>query len=204
MTASEPVIPDAGDAGELCRPWSGNLHEEELLRPGGTLVAALVQCAFERGHTMTRMAHELGVTYGYVCHLRNGTRDVKDVSDTFTRECAAYLGVPRLTVLAMSGKIDERDYYESKASMDAALPAAMEYIYRDAAWAPLVPEALRQSGSLEVQYLVVRLYEQATEMRLLPERLNLGQVVDAVKEVEKFRQERLHQLASAEEGKAPA
>src|SRR5690606_21922382 len=46
-------------------PWSGNLDEVELSRPGGLLLAALIRCANERRQQLNEMAKELGVTYGY-------------------------------------------------------------------------------------------------------------------------------------------
>jgi hypothetical protein len=50
-------------------PWCGNFSEEELDRPGGLLLAALIKCANDRRLLFKDMAKELGVTYGYINQL---------------------------------------------------------------------------------------------------------------------------------------
>jgi transcriptional regulator with XRE-family HTH domain len=146
--------------------WSGNLDEEEIARPGGLLLAALIRCANERRMQLNDMARELGVTYGYVNQLRSGIRNVNQVSDDFALACARYLGVPRLTVLMLAGRITPQDVFESQEMMASEVGRAMAYIYEDPEWGHLITPEMRNTA-IESQYVIVRLYEKATGKALM-------------------------------------
>jgi hypothetical protein len=148
-------------------PWSGGVKGEELARPGGPLLAMLVQRANELGHNMADMAGELGFTYGYISQLRNGQRQVTTIRDKFVDACAAYLGVARITVLLAAGKVKPTDIYEDPQEVMRRVPDAINFMRKDGKWGPMMtPEIL--SGDLATQFLVVKLYEAATQRVLLP------------------------------------
>ena len=142
-----------------CTSWGGHLDPDELIRPGALLLSALVKCASERGQTLTEMAKEVGVTYGYICQLRNGDRKVSSASATFTLGCAIYLGIPHLTALVMAGKLGEKDLYEMNEVPARDLGSAMEVIVSDAKFGTLVTSEIRL-GSVQTRYAFVRLIEQ--------------------------------------------
>ena len=151
--------------------WSGNLDEDEITRPGGLLLAALIRCANERRMQLNDMARELGVTYGYVNQLRSGIRNVNQVSDDFALACARYLNLPRLTVLMLAGRITPQDVFESQDMMVSEIERAMAFIYEDPEWGHLVTPELRNTA-IESQYLIVRLYEAATHKVLMNAQLD--------------------------------
>lgn len=170
-------------------PWSGNLDENELGRPGGLLLAALIRCANERRQQLNDMARELGVTYGYINQLRNGIRQVNQVSDDFALGCARYLGVPRMTVLMMAGRVSPEDLFEHREMMAAEIGRAMAFMVDDPQWGHQVTPELRQA-SVESQYLLVRLYEEATGKRLMDKHLNadtLAQEIGKLREIQAAR-----------------
>jgi len=193
-------VTDLNEVREYKRiPWSGNLDDAELARPGGLLLAALIRCANERRQQLNDMARELGVTYGYINQLRNGVRQISQISDDFALACARYLGVPRLSVLMLSGRISPEDAFESKEVVVEEIPRAMKYLVDDPEWGPLVPPELREpvdEASRERQYrtqfLIVRLYEEATGKKLLPERVtaaSLGEQIQKLQALQAQRQE---------------
>jgi transcriptional regulator with XRE-family HTH domain len=47
----------------------------------------------------------LGVTKGYLLQIENGTRDVKAISEDFSRAVAGYLEIPLVIVLVLAGKL---------------------------------------------------------------------------------------------------
>lgn len=175
-------ITKAGEEAQKA-PWSGSLDDAELGRPGSLLLAALVRCAGERGQQLNDMARELGVTYGYINQLRNGIRKVDQVSDDFALACAAYLGVPRMTVLMMAGRITPQDLFESREMMSSEVTRAMNFICDDPTWGHLVTPELRAT-SLESQFLLVRLYEKGTGKKLMDEALDPSELA---KEIERLR-----------------
>ena len=152
--------------------WSGAMDEAEIARPGGLLLSALIRCANERRMQLNDMARELGVTYGYINQLRNGLRPVTQVSDDFALACARYLGVPRLTVLMMAGRITPEDAFEREGLMLKEVENAMRFICDDPSWGHLVTPELRKA-SIESQYLVVRMYEKATNKVLMDKHIDI-------------------------------
>lgn len=146
--------------------YNGGLSEEELARPGSKLLAMLMHRASQLGHRQEAMCADLGVTYGYIHQLRSGTRQVRHISDEFAAACSLYLGVPRLTVLLVSGRIRASDFRDAEAVAPAELRRAMEFISQDLEFAHLVPpQAFELSPAL--QLLIIELYEKATSRKLL-------------------------------------
>ena len=157
-----PVLPEAPE------PWSGEVDATFAVRPGGLLIAALVQCAAERGQSFPEMCRELGYSYPYLNLLMNGVRPVSQISDDFARACAAYLRVPRMSVLMMAGRITQADLMEPGMFKPQTIEPAFQVLIKDAAWGPLVTEELREV-SLRSRYALVKLYEKAEGRKLLPE-----------------------------------
>jgi len=191
--ASHREVPEKSQART---PWNGSLAESELSMPGGLLLAALTACANERGHHFTQMAAELGVTYGYIAQLRNGNREVSQVSDDFALACAQYLVVPRMTVLMLAGRISPRDMFESQDLLAAEVTRAFTYVCSDPEWGPLVTAEAR-AGGLETHYGVIRLYEKATGKSLMPKALNLAQLSQEVAKLQELQASRKAAVSSA-------
>ncbi|KWT86111.1 hypothetical protein APY03_3815 [Variovorax sp. WDL1] len=75
----------------------------------------------------------------------------------------------------------------------------LEFITQDSEWGHLItPDVLH--GTLETKYLVARLYEKATQRRLLPEQLSLDRIAEAFKGLEQERAKRLSEASSLEGG----
>jgi hypothetical protein len=87
--------------------WNGGLSEDEMGKPGGPLMAALLYRADQLGHTLAQMADEMGVTYGYIAQLQSGRRAPESISPQFIDAAAAYLGVPSSIVLLLSSGNDK-------------------------------------------------------------------------------------------------
>jgi transcriptional regulator with XRE-family HTH domain len=151
---------------EVNAAWSGELSAIELKKPGGLLLAALIQCANSRGLSILDLAAKLGVTYGYINQLRNGLRGVGQVSDEFTQSCANFLQVPRLTVLMLAGKVTSADLLSSGSIAERELASALQFLSANSEFGHLVTEELREA-SFDSKYLLVKLFERATGKRLL-------------------------------------
>jgi hypothetical protein len=147
-------------------PWNGGLSEEELQRPGGALLAALLHRANQLGHQLTQMADALNCTYGYISQLRGGHRQPENISDDFVNACAAYLDTPRMTVLQLCGKVKPDDVMHQKHNVAQQIPSAMEFISNDTVFGPLMPVEARKL-SYEMQFFIISLYEKATGKVLL-------------------------------------
>lgn len=158
------------------KPWSGRVNEYERTRPGGLLMAALLECASERGQTLNELSECLGKHYSYLTQLRGGHRSVCNVSDDFTQACAEYLGIPRVEVLIMAGQLGPADFFQPGDAYERALSRAMNFICDDHRYGHLITNELRNAGH-DSQYAIVRLYESATGTVLLPQRSECGDVI---------------------------
>ena len=165
--------------------WSGGLTESELNRPGGILLAMIIGCANDKGHQLQEMAHNLGVTYGYINQLRNGTRKVRNIHDDFATACARYLGVPRMTVLLAAGRVQPEDLYEQPYQLALELPKAIGFIAKDFDYGPIMPSEIRDL-SYESQFFIVKLYEKATGKKLLSGGFQKEQLGSQIEEVQKY------------------
>jgi transcriptional regulator with XRE-family HTH domain len=170
-------------------PWSGNLDEAELSKPGGLLLAALIRAANERRLQLNDMAKELGVTYGYINQLRNGIRQVNQVSDDFALACALFLGVPRLSVLMLAGRITPEDAFEHRELMAAEISRAMAYICDDQKWGELITPELRKVDTYS-QYAIVRLYQEATGKVLMNTHISLETLAKEVQSLKAIQASR--------------
>lgn len=175
--------------------WNGGLADTELDLPGGLLLAALTSCANSRGHHFTEMAAELGVTYGYIAQLRNGNREVPQISDDFAMACARYLMVPRMTVLMLAGRLTPADVFENEQLMAAEIGRAFAFVCADPKWGPLVTAEMRKTG-LDSQFGVVRLYEAATGKKLMPAAVDETTLANEVSKLHAIQDQR-KQLVSA-------
>lgn len=191
----EPWDPELARA-HTRTPWNGSLDESELDLPGGLLLAALTACANSRGHHFSKMAAELGVTYGYIAQLRNGTREVPQISDDFAMACARYLMVPRLTVLTLAGRLQPKDFFESGDVMAAEVTRAFEYLCSDPKWGPLVTAELRKTG-IESQFAMVRLYEAASGKTIMPRALDEATLAREVAKFQELQAQRLLSVTAA-------
>lgn len=153
--------------------WSG-LSSQELERPGSTLISMLLAEANNRGLQLHELSTAIGVTYGYLAQLRNGTREIAHVSEMFIEACAAFLRLPKLTIRAASGQVKLIDFYEL-ASLEGAVEAAMRYIQQDPQYAGFLPSSFLKMRTDE-KLFIVRLYERATGRKLIPGQVDMEDI----------------------------
>jgi DnaJ domain len=94
--------------------WSGRVHPDGLKRPGGLLIAALMQVAAERDLSLGELATAMGVSYWSLSQLRIGFRPIESLDDDMAQASAALLDLPPLTIELLAGLVDPA---EALASM---------------------------------------------------------------------------------------
>jgi transcriptional regulator with XRE-family HTH domain len=101
------------DATPLAAPWNRQTSERWkrlYAAPGGPLMGWLDEEAKARGLQNEDLAHELCVTTGYLAQLRNGVRDVSNVTHDFAAGAAMFLDVPTVVVLVVAGQLRLVDF----------------------------------------------------------------------------------------------
>ena len=176
-------------------PWSGHLSNAEISRPGGLLLAALIRCTNERGMQLNELAKELHVTYGYINQLRNGIRAVSQISDDFALACSRFLGIPRLSVLMLAGRITPEDLFEPDDKLDKRVSKAIGFICEDTAWGHLITAELRNTSD-HSQFAIVKLYEAATGKVLMDRTLQLESFAGEISRLQEHSFEQAKQSAN--------
>ena len=161
-------------------PSDTNESAEERVRrlyaqQGGPLIGWLLDEARRRGLEMQQMAAELGVTYGYIHQLRTGIRRTSSVSHDFASACAAFLGVPTVTVLLLAGFLTMRDFAVRALSEEELIDKAVRQMLDDSQVRSFLPVDVA-SLPLEAKRALVAMYAEVTdadmfELRELPNML---------------------------------
>ncbi len=87
-------------------PWSGRLDPDGIKRPGGLLIAALMQAAAEQDLSQGELATALGVSYWSLSQLRIGFRPIEALDEDLAQACVAFLDLPPLTIRMLAGLVD--------------------------------------------------------------------------------------------------
>ena len=141
--------------------WSGRIDPDGIQRPGGLLIAALLQAAAERDLSLSELASAMGVSYWSLSQLRIGFRPIDALDDDLARASAAFLDLPALTIQMLAGLVDP-------AEALASLPLTGEDVWHvrqllDTELADLVllppPNRARPLQSLSVDELA-ELYQE--------------------------------------------
>ena len=94
--------------------WSGRLDPDGFKRPGGLLIAALMQAAAEQDLSLGELATTMGVSYWSLSQLRIGFRPIESLDDDVAQACSSFLDLPPLTIQMLAGLADPA---EALASM---------------------------------------------------------------------------------------
>jgi len=129
--------------------------------PGGALMGWLFDEALARGHQQHELARELGVTVGYLHQLRNGMRQVHNISHDFSKACARYLLVPNIVVKLVSGSIRISDFASPNVSEEELVERAFQRLRTDPVVMAALPERL-ESLNFEARRALVLLYSEVS------------------------------------------
>ena len=121
-------------------------EEARVLRlyksPGGPLVAWLFDEAKGRGQNQKAIAAELGITYGYLSQLQNGTRNPADIGQSIVDACAKYLGVPGVVVKLISGNIKISEFVLPYQNEEQVIDRAIRKVQGDPQIRAVLPDDL--------------------------------------------------------------
>jgi transcriptional regulator with XRE-family HTH domain len=138
--------------------------EERVTRlyksPGGPLVAWLFDEAKSRGHNQKEIATELGITYGYLSQLQNGTRNSADIGQSIVDACAKYLGVPGVVVKIISGNIKISEFVLPYQNEEQVIDRAIRKVQSDPQIRSVLPDDLL-SLPLAAKKAIILMYSEA-------------------------------------------
>lgn len=110
------------------------------------LLKALIAESARRGNNLTELAVALGVTYRRLAQWRTGEADIARASDRVMLASAAYLGVPGVLVLMLSGRISLELLLAPSPEGDAErLQRAMRNLLNEPKFAGIAPRELLQA-----------------------------------------------------------
>lgn len=159
----------------------GILTPEELARPGGTLLALILEAANTRGLSTRRLAPEfLGVTYSYFAGLRNGTKEIPKIGDAVITKTARFLGLPKVVVMLAAGQLKLEDFYQNPEIVQTHLLPALQFIQRDPEIGSYMPASVF-TAEPALQQFIVALYEKAHSKTLIPSKVSLEEITERYK-----------------------
>lgn len=129
--------------------------------PGGALMGWLFDEAACRGHQHQELAQQLGVTVGYLYQLRNGVRQVCNISHSFAKACARYLAVPPVVIKLVSGQIRMSDFASPQISEEEMVERAFQRLRTDPVVMAALPERL-ETLNFEARRALVLLYSEVS------------------------------------------
>ncbi len=159
--------------------WNTAIRRAACKLRGSTLLAWLFETANDRGLQLKEMAKELGVTYGYIHQLRNGIKPVPGISDEVVDRCAKFLDVPRLAVLVAADIMRFEDFYQEPDSLRTYLEPSLRFIKRDPLWGAFMHPIVFDVDD-KVKYFIITLYEEATGRKLIPTKISIEGLMDAM------------------------
>jgi hypothetical protein len=168
--------------------WNSGLAHTEINVRGSTLLAWLFSEANNKGLQLKEMAAKIGVTYGYVHQLRTGLKPVPGLSEEVIDNCATFLCVPRIAVLVAADIVRAEDLYAESDCVRTYLQPALRFIRHDPRWGGLMHPTVFEADE-KIQQLIILLYEEATNRKLIPTRVNEEELIDAMtaKDIEGYK-----------------
>lgn len=160
------------------------LSPKELQLPGATLLALLLRSAHSRGITPRELAEtHLGLSYTHFVSLRKGHRPISRLGSETIEKAAKFLGRPKVVVMLAAGTLELADFFQSPEILDQNVDAALQFIHSDPdGEMPMPLSAFR--APIDLRRYIVRLYEQASNKVLIPERVGLKDIIQTFKQLE--------------------
>lgn len=124
------------------------------------LIAALVSTANRRGHKLSELAKELGVSYERLGQWRRRPAEIASAGADVYDRAAKYLGIPTALVMVMGGQI-RLSHFVWPAAMPVADRVAreLERLRHDESLGGFVPDGLPNADP-DIQLFVLFLYAQ--------------------------------------------
>lgn len=142
-------------------------------RPLATLLFARMR---QDELSIAQLASRLGVGRSYMSQLLRGGKSIAAMDDQILRACASYLNVPLVLVYVLAGRLCFDDFLVTTVDGAAQLEKAVAQIGESQIAASTgVAVQMLSELPVQVQHLLVVLFERAEQVSLLP-RVSLGQL----------------------------
>jgi len=125
------------------------------------LLETLARAANAKGQQLVALAKALGVTYGYLAQLRNGHRQVANISEKFAQSCARYLNVPGIAVKLMAGRVGLQDFVLPGELEAKRIEQGLQHLSQDPLLGGFVPASLGEQPE-DVKLFILMLYGEVS------------------------------------------
>jgi transcriptional regulator with XRE-family HTH domain len=136
---------------------------------GVKLARRLNEQIARRGDKAKSVAECLGISSGYLSQLLACDRSFASASEELLRRVARYLQVTPVTCFLLAGKIEVADFFADQLDSSRLTGRAMDFIAESSfALEAGVERQMLSEVKQEIQQLVLLLYQEATDTRLMP------------------------------------
>lgn len=138
----------------------GNAPTEGRERDGAPLLRALLAEAQRRGHTLTELARQLGVTYERLAQWRRSEGAIGRAQASVHKLAGEYLGIPTVLVLVLANEIGLRQFvWPTRAPMKDRIGIELERLRQDPFLGGFVPSELATAAP-GIQLFVAFLFHE--------------------------------------------
>lgn len=130
---------------------------------------------------MNELAKELGITYQHFALMRRKPEGVPKLGYKVIERAAKFLEVPKVTVMLLADQLKISDFDQKPEDLKINLENALRFIHGDPKIGPYVP-LTTFVADIELQLLVVVLYELATGRVLIPSKRSPEEIAALHKE----------------------
>lgn len=146
-------------------PVPGETKAERVMRiyktPGGPVMGWLLDEARRRNSSLSEMAAELGVTYGYINQLRTGLRSTENLSQALCDAISRYVGTCTVVVKLLANQIKLSDFLFRVETEEAAVDRAFRAMKEDLKIRQIISVDL-ESLSFEAKKALVLMYGEVS------------------------------------------
>ncbi|WP_341645929.1 helix-turn-helix domain-containing protein [Thauera sp. SDU_THAU2] len=139
------------------------------LDSGRVLASRLRERMYQQDQKVKDVAEIFAISPAYFSQLLAGDRSFSSVSDQLIRRIADYLRLPPITCFVLAGRFKADDFLVSDAESDRLFSRALRFV-SDSSFAveARVDYQMLQRAPVELQRLVLSLYQTATNAKLIP------------------------------------
>ncbi len=166
-----------GRAAAVERPseW-GLLRDEELARPGATLMNLLLVAVAARGLSVAKLIDTLDVSPAYFYGLRSGKNDISMLGDEVIERAARFLGMSKVAAMLAAGQLKPEDFYAEPEKVKDFVQPAFQYVLSDTEIAAYIPATIL-TADRAIQLCVIWFYERLTGTVLIPGRVPTDEIL---------------------------
>lgn len=147
--------------------------------PGYLLVRKLFQKAGQLGMSQEDLGAELGLSAGYISHIRMGRAEPTGFNRHTLERIASFLEIPVIAAMMLAEQVRPEDFAPPDKAIEQEIIRCLEFMEKDASWMGFLPKSVFHQP-LDMQLFAIWSYEQATGTTILSNMVDLDRLINEI------------------------